>query len=232
MSEELRRSGRAISILFIDGEAVVIDKPAGLPCGRTRRDGPSVEAMLGDFRQGFARDPMLVHRLDTDTSGCLLLARNPRAAKRFGAVFEARRAMKSYIGVVAGVPKQDSGVIDLPLSKISTREAGWRIVADPEGKPARTRWRKLDDDGVHARLLFEPETGRTHQLRVHAATGLGMPLLGDPLYGCESGAAPRMMLHAHRLAVPREGKPDIEVEAPLPSEFTAFGVTGPRAQPA
>jgi tRNA pseudouridine32 synthase/23S rRNA pseudouridine746 synthase len=117
-------------ILFLDGEAIVLDKPAGLAVDAPRDGSPSLEDALDSLRFGFQRAPSAVHRLDRDTSGCLLLARNPKAHKRFSAAFEAGEVKKSYIAVLEGVPTATSGRITLALSKRSTREAGWRMVPD------------------------------------------------------------------------------------------------------
>ena len=209
-------------ILFEDGEALVIDKPAGLPLDQPRAGGESLDDHLDDLRLGFQRAPLPVHRLDRDTSGCLLLARNPKALKRFAAAFEAREVEKRYLGIVAGLLDADEGTISLSLSKISSAEKGWRMIAARKGKPAVTHWRKLQVNGGHTLVEFRPETGRTHQIRVHAASGLGAPLVGDPVYGTGKGAA-RTMLHAAGLTVPREGKPPIVATAPLPADFVALG---------
>lgn len=209
-------------ILFEDGEALVIDKPAGLPLDQPRAGGESLDDHLDDLRLGFQRAPLPVHRLDRDTSGCLLLARNPKALKRFAAAFEAREVEKRYLGMVAGLLDADEGTISLSLSKISSAEKGWRMIAAKKGKPAVTHWRKLQVNGGHTLVEFRPETGRTHQIRVHAASGLGAPLVGDPVYGTGKGAA-RTMLHAAGLTVPREGKPPIVATAPLPADFVALG---------
>jgi tRNA pseudouridine32 synthase/23S rRNA pseudouridine746 synthase len=168
------------------------------------------------LRFGFSRAPTAVHRLDRDTSGCLLLARNPKAHRRFAAAFAAGAVVKTYLAVLDGVPEGEGGVIELALAKRSSRATGWRIVADPAGQPARTRWTLLDRVGDGALVAFMPENGRTHQLRVHAATGLGVPIIGDPVYG--RGGVP-MRLHAWKLVVPRAGKPAIEACAPLPPGF-------------
>ena len=209
-------------ILFEDGEALVIDKPAGLPLDQPRAGGPSLDDHLDELRLGFQRAPLPVHRLDRDTSGCLLLARNPKALKRFAAAFEAREVAKRYLGIVAGVVEGAEGSIDLALSKISSAEKGWRMIPARKGKPAVTHWRKLAERDGLTLVEFRPETGRTHQIRVHAASGLGLPLLGDPVYGSGQGAA-RTMLHAAGLTVPREGKPPIVATAPLPADFAALG---------
>jgi tRNA pseudouridine32 synthase/23S rRNA pseudouridine746 synthase len=182
-------------ILFIDGEAIVIDKPAGLPVDRPRDRSQSLEDMLDQLTFGFQRLPLPVHRLDRDTSGCLLLARNPKAHKRFGQAFEAGTVVKRYLAILNGEPTEESGEIDLPLIKVSTEESGWRMTGDPGGKPARTRWEVVERARGKAMLAFFPETGRTHQIRVHAA----------------------------ELTVPREGKPDIHGEAPLPVRFHNLG---------
>src|SRR5690606_26656107 len=117
-----------IPILFEDGEALVIDKPGGLPIERPRAGGPSLENHLDDLKLGFQRAPQPVHRLDTDTSGCLLLARNPKALKRFSAAFEAKQVGKRYLGILAGVPASTEGTVELALSKISSAEKGWRMI--------------------------------------------------------------------------------------------------------
>jgi tRNA pseudouridine32 synthase/23S rRNA pseudouridine746 synthase len=211
-----------IPILYEDGEALVIDKPAGLPIERPRAGGRSLGDHLAELRLGFQRDPVAVHRLDTDTSGCLLLARNPKVLARFNRAFEDRVVEKRYLGIVAGELADEDGTIALSLSKISSAEKGWRMIPAKKGKPAVTHWRKLAAQGGLTLVEFRPETGRTHQIRVHAASGLGIPLLGDPVYG-RKGGAPRTMLHAADLVVPRDGKPPISAHAPLPADFAALG---------
>ncbi|WP_414903410.1 RluA family pseudouridine synthase [Sphingomonas flavalba] len=207
-------------VLFIDGEAIVIDKPAGLPVDRPRDGSLSLENHLAGLTFGFHRWPVAVHRLDRDTSGCLLLARNAKAHKRFAQTFEAGLVEKHYLAVVEGVPEAESGVIDLALSKISSREAGWRMIPAKKGKAAVTRWTRLAERGGRALIRFVPETGRTHQLRVHAASGLGMPIVGDPVYG-KGGSA--MLLHASHIRLPRDPKPPVEASAPLPERFRLAG---------
>ncbi|MCW1382080.1 RNA pseudouridine synthase [Novosphingobium sp. KCTC 2891] len=210
------------SILFEDGEALVIDKPAGLPLDRPRAGGISLDDYLDELRFGFQRPPAPVHRLDRDTSGCLLLARNPKALKRFSAAFEARQVEKVYLGVVQGTLGAVQGTIELALSKISSEAEGWRMIPAKKGKPAVTHWRVVAQEAGLSLVEFRPETGRTHQIRIHALAGLGHALLGDPVYGDGTGA-PRTLLHAQRLVVPREGKAPITAEAPIPADFQALG---------
>lgn len=208
-------------IIFLDGEALVIDKPAGLPVDPPRDGSLSLDNHLDSLTLGFKRWPAAVHRLDRDTSGCLLLARNPKAHARFQQAFEQGAVEKRYLAVLDGVPEGDSGEIDLPLAKVSSREEGWRMTGDPKGKPARTAWRLIRSEGGRSLVEFRPATGRTHQIRVHAAEGLGCPVAGDPVYGT---AAPHgMLLHAAGLSVPRPNKEPVTAEAPLPERFAAAG---------
>ena len=206
-------------ILFIDAEALVIDKPAGLPVDRPKDRTPALADMVEHLKFGFARPPGILHRLDRDTSGCLLLARNHGSHRRFSAAFAEHQVQKTYLAVVEGVPTDDEGVIELALSKVSSAQGGWRMIPAKKGKPAVTHWIKLDVRDDRALIRFEPKTGRTHQLRVHAASGLGLPIVGDPTYG---DGRLQMLLHASRIVVPRHNKPAIDVEAPLPERFGAF----------
>jgi tRNA pseudouridine32 synthase/23S rRNA pseudouridine746 synthase len=207
-------------VLFIDGEALVIDKPAGLAVHPGSRTPESLEDYLRDLRFGFQRIPLPVHRLDRDTSGCLLLARNPKAHKRFQRAFENKQVGKTYVAVLDGVPADEAGTVDLALDKISTAEEGWRMVPDAAGRPAVTHWRVACVRDGRAVVLFTPETGRTHQIRVHASDGIGIPISGDPVYGLGRGP---MLLHALSLRVERGDKPPVEATAPLPPTFVSAG---------
>jgi tRNA pseudouridine32 synthase/23S rRNA pseudouridine746 synthase len=207
-------------ILFIDGEAIVIDKPAGLAVHPGSRTPQSLEDHLRHLKFGFLREPLPVHRLDRDTSGCLLLARNPKAHKRFQRAFEEKKVTKTYLAILEGVPEAEEGTIDLALGKVSSEAEGWRMVPDARGKAAVSHWRRVAVANGRALLHFSPETGRTHQLRVHAASGLGIPIAGDPVYG--NGRGP-MLLHARSIRVDRDGKPPVEATAPPPPSFAYAG---------
>ena len=208
-------------VLFIDGEAIVIDKPAGLAVHPGARTRESLEDYLHHLRFGFQRLPQPVHRLDRDTSGCLLLARNPKAHKAFQRAFEEKRVGKTYVAVLDGIPEVESGTVDMALGKVSTAAEGWRMVEDPRGKQAVTHWRVAAVKDGRAVVVFTPETGRTHQIRVHTASGIGIPIAGDPVYGAGKGP---MLLHALSLRVERDGKPAIEAAAPLPPTFVNAGL--------
>jgi len=203
-------------ILFIDAEALVLDKPAGLPVDAPRRGGDSIAARVHELKCGFQRPPTAMHRLDTDTSGCLLFARTAKARAAFQQAFETRAVEKVYLAVVAGEVAEDEGVIDMPLAKVSSERAGWKMVADDHGIEATTRWRRILVRDGSTLVEFRPLTGRTHQIRAHAREAFGRGIVGDRVYGVPGGP---MLLHASRLVVPRERKETIDVTAPLPEYF-------------
>ncbi len=207
-------------ILFVDAHLLVLDKPAGLAVHPGPATPVSLEAHLIGLRQGYVRSPQPAHRLDRDTSGCLVLARHPKALKRLTALFAAGQVEKTYWAMVDGAPVPDAGEIAAPLAKVSTAAAGWRMVVDPAGKPATTHWRVLAR-GERSLVEFTPLTGRTHQIRVHAAS-LGHPVAGDPVYGAGRGP---MLLHARRVVVPYSDGPPTDVTAPLPAHWPDATVT-------
>ncbi|MEO7277457.1 MAG: RNA pseudouridine synthase [Sphingomicrobium sp.] len=203
-------------LLFIDAEGLVLDKPAGLPVDEPRRGGESIVSRIHELKCGFKRSPTAMHRLDTDTSGCLLFARTAKARATFQQAFEARLVEKYYLAIVSGEISEDSGIIELPLAKTSSAEAGWKMVADRNGLEASTRWRKLAVRDGDTLVEFRPLTGRTHQIRAHARAAFGRGIIGDRVYGVPGGP---MLLHASRLVVPRERHETIDVTAPLPDHF-------------
>jgi tRNA pseudouridine32 synthase/23S rRNA pseudouridine746 synthase len=200
--------------LFRDERFVVLDKPAGLPV----HAGPSGGACVEDVFPTLSRrrdGPWLAHRLDADTSGCLVLALRRAALLAAQAEFAAGRAEKIYWAVVRGGPAGDRGVVDLALAKRSTR-AGWRMVADPAGQRAVTEWRVLARGASHAWLELRPRTGRTHQIRVHCAS-LGCPIEGDRVYG-EAAGALQLLARSIRLDL----QPVVRATAPPPVHMQAF----------
>ncbi|WP_265570072.1 RluA family pseudouridine synthase [Sphingomicrobium nitratireducens] len=203
-------------ILFVDGEVIVLDKPAGLPVDTPRRGGPSIEARIEELCLNYKQAPTPMHRLDQDTSGCLLFARHQPARRWFQQQFEGHAVEKTYLAVLGGEVEGEEGLIDLPLGKVSSAAAGWRMTHDAKGKEARTRWRKVASRDGKTLVEFVPETGRTHQIRVHAREGLGAGIVGDRVYGFPGGD---MLLHAWKLAVPRKKGPILSVTAPLPESF-------------
>lgn len=178
-----------------------------------------IASRIDELKAGFRRPPTAMHRLDTDTSGCLLFARTAKARARFQKAFETRAVEKSYLAVVAGEIAEETGEIDIPLAKKSSAEAGWKMVGDPHGLEATTRWRRLAVRDGSTLVEFRPVTGRTHQIRAHAREAFGRGILGDRVYGIPGGP---MLLHASRLVVPREVKDAIDVTAPLPDYFGSW----------
>jgi RluA family pseudouridine synthase len=211
----------ASRLLYEDAHLLVLDKPAGIPVHGGPRGGPSVEDWLDDLRLGFVRRPELAHRLDADTSGCLILGRHPRALKRLGELFTAGTIDKTYWAVVARGPAADSGVIDAPLSKV-TQTQGWHMrVGGTGAQRAISDWRVLGRarDG-RAWLEVRPRTGRTHQVRVHCAH-LGSPILGEMMYGDGAARVP-LHLHARALVIPYHAEREpISVEAEPPEHMHA-----------
>jgi tRNA pseudouridine32 synthase/23S rRNA pseudouridine746 synthase len=203
---------------------LVIDKPAGLPVhAGPQAQGKRIPVLtdyLDELRFGLPRKPEAAHRLDKDTSGCLALGRHPRATALLNALFRDGRIAKTYWAVVEGQPEGDEGVIDLPIGKRDGAR-GWWMEARPDGLPSSTRWRVLGRGSMAGQALawleLAPETGRTHQLRVHCAA-LGWAIKGDTIYGAgDRFAPPALCLHARALSIPLfPNKPPLVVTAPAP----------------
>ena len=217
-------------ILHRDGLMLVIDKPAGLPVHakpgtRKGEGGESLEDYFDALRFGLPRAPALAHRLDRDTTGCLVLGRHPKALRKLHRLFFEGAVDKTYWAICRGVPEKLSGTIEAPLKK-ATQRAGWKMSVAGDGEEgaqsAVTTYRTLKTkDGVSF-IEAKPKTGRTHQIRVHLAS-IGAPIIGDPLYGDLSAddRAPPIMLHARRVVIPiSKNKGPIVVEAPPPAAMT------------
>jgi len=266
-------------VLHRDGLMLVIDKPAGLPVHRGPKGGANLEASFDALRFGLPRPPVLAHRLDRDTSGCLVLGRHRKATASLGLLFKHGRISKTYWAVVEGGPTEDEGVIDMPLGRLNA-ERGWWQKPDPEGQTAVTRWKVLGRSFVAAPvvgdvyspppcgvetsearsqgsgvgvpqgqtavvdpppqpspargegavgssgsthftwLALEPVTGRTHQLRVHAAS-MGWPIVGDNIYGNGPRfGEPSLHLHSREIVIPiSRNKEPVRAVAPAPAHL-------------
>jgi len=226
----LEEGGRAVlapapldraRLLYADADLVAVDKPAGVPAQPTLT---SDRGTLPDLVAALLGAPVtLVHRLDRETSGVTVLARTPAAAAALAEAFRIGGPVKTYLALCARAPSPKEGRVDAPLGKDPAR-AGLRRV-DPSGDAAATGYRTLREGAGAALVEARPETGRTHQIRVHLAH-LGAPLLGDARYGgprrVGEVAVPRVMLHAQRLelAHPSTGA-RLALEAPVPEDFAA-----------
>jgi tRNA pseudouridine32 synthase/23S rRNA pseudouridine746 synthase/23S rRNA pseudouridine1911/1915/1917 synthase len=206
-------------LLYRDGLMLIIDKPAGLPVHAGPGGGPNLERHLDALRFGLPHPPALAHRLDRDTSGCLVLGRQRKALSRLGKLFSGGLIEKTYWAVTAGIPKEPKGRIDLPLKKL-TQRSGWKMVGAPDGQASVTDYKVL---GTHEDLAWieaKPRTGRTHQIRVHLAA-LGAPILGDRQYG-DPKSSEALHLLARSIVVPLyPKKPAIVAEAPVPPHMRA-----------
>jgi tRNA pseudouridine32 synthase/23S rRNA pseudouridine746 synthase len=206
-------------LLYRDALMLVIDKPAGLPVHPGPKGGETLFHHLDALRFGLPRRPEAAHRLDKDTSGCLVLGRHPKAIARLNELFRKNEVDKVYWAVVEGGPQADEGEIDLPLAPKSP-DRGWWMKVDPKGQPSLTQWRVLGRSEGLTLLELRPITGRTHQLRVHCAA-MNFPILGDPIYGTAPRfGGPGLHLHARSITVPLyPKKPPITVEAPVPEHM-------------
>jgi tRNA pseudouridine32 synthase/23S rRNA pseudouridine746 synthase/23S rRNA pseudouridine1911/1915/1917 synthase len=207
-------------VLHRDGLVLIIDKPAGLPVHAGPGGGDNLERHFDALRFGLPRPPALGHRLDRDTSGCLVLGRHPKALRKLGILFQEGRAAKAYWAVVQGGPEGESGTIDQPLAKISNTK-GWRMEVRADGQRSVTDWRVMGRGDGLTWLELNPRTGRTHQIRVHCAW-MGCPLLGDPQYGPARAGGTPMQLHSRSLTLPlQSSKPPVSATAPVPPHMRA-----------
>lgn len=211
-------------VIHRDAQAIVVNKPPGLATQGGTKTAEHLDGLLDALMFDAEGRPKLVHRLDKDTSGALVLARSARAAAFFAKSFSSRTARKVYWAIVVGVPSIDDGMIELPIAKQPGTGGEKMHVDEEEGLPSRTRYRVLERAGNRAAWVeLQPFTGRTHQLRVHMAA-IGHPIVGDGKYGGKdaflSGTISRKMhLHARRIRIDHPDGGEIDVKANLPTHF-------------
>ena len=210
-----------LPILYEDDDVIVVNKPSGLLTHAKGglSDEPTVAEIIRP-KTSFATDtdrPGIVHRLDRDTSGLLIIAKNSESAAHLQRQFAERTAKKTYIAITDGKPKLNAAKIDLPIGRNPSAPSTFRI--DPNGKPAQTTYHVLAENDAQSLVELKPTTGRTHQLRVHLAH-LNAPILGDRVYGKSSDC--RMMLHARKLEITLPSGERKVFEAAIPDEFKKF----------
>jgi len=206
-------------LLYRDGLMLVLDKPAGFAVHRGPKGGESLEDYFGALRFGLPRAPALAHRLDRDTSGCLVLGRHRKALESLGKLFKQGKIGKTYWALVQGGPSESEGRIDMPLGKRDDSR-GWWMKPDPSGQPAVTTWTVMGRREGETWLALEPLTGRTHQLRVHCAES-GWPIVGDTIYGgAPRAGGPGLQLLSRDVIVPLyKNREPVKVTAPVPSHM-------------
>ena len=214
-------------VLYEDDEVIALNKPAGLAVQGGTKTPHHIDRLLSAWGEGLER-PRLVHRLDRDTSGVLILGKSPGAAAKLSGAFARRKAKKTYWAIVSGNPKPSEGVIELPLMKTGVGDRELVVAADPKdprGDPAETEYVTLSRAAHRAAwMALRPHTGRTHQLRAHMQA-IGHPILGDPKYSNDKSAelsgGIKLQLHARRLVVPHPSGGLIDVTAPISPELRA-----------
>lgn len=210
-----------IPVLYEDEQLLLVDKPAGLPVHGAPGDmQPSVALWmlerLGDTAGAFdVERPGIVHRLDKDTSGVLLLAKTPASQTKLSRAFEERTTKKTYLAITDGIPDRPRAVIDAPIARHPGERT--RMAIGRNGRESRTEYEEIGRDGTHAFLIVRPETGRTHQIRVHLAA-IQAPVMFDRVYGRPGDG--RQLLHAWRLSFPHLAGEMLTVTAPIPLDFS------------
>ncbi|HYE52753.1 MAG TPA: RNA pseudouridine synthase [Azospirillaceae bacterium] len=208
-------------VLYRDPDLLILDKPFNLPVHYGTKSHDHLELYLPFLQEEMEEPPRLAHRLDKDTTGCLLLGRHKRAAARIAKLFTFGYIAKTYWAVTIGAPEEKEGRIDLALTKQRVPGAS-RMFVSPKGKEAVTDYRVLAEADGFAWVELYPRTGRMHQLRAHLAA-VGHPILGDPMYGDHPLPPAAMHLHARAVTVPwgPRTEPPLSVTAPLPAHMRA-----------
>lgn len=209
-----------LPIIYEDEDCLVVNKPAGVLTHSKGMFNP--EATVETFVRKYASNMVgnrvgIVHRLDRATSGVIICAKHAAALVWLQKQFSQRKVKKTYMAIIAGHLKQEHALIDMPIERNPSRPQLFRVGA--HGKSAQTEYKVISSNEVYSLLELSPQTGRTHQLRVHLAQ-LGHPIIGDTLYG--GAAAGRLYLHATRLEITLSNRQRSVFEAPLPDEFAAI----------
>lgn len=206
-------------LLHRDGLVLVLNKPAGLPVLKPPHGGDYFERYFTHLQFGLKSPPALAHRLDSETSGCLVLGRHAKPLRKLAELFQNEGVEKTYWAVVHGVPAQAAGSITAPLARASSDPKDWTMrVDEAAGQASRTDYKVLKTIGTKTLVEVYPKTGRTHQIRVHMAH-IGCPLVGEKIYKTPKDQTP-LLLHAKRVVFKMQAsKPPLDITAPLPANW-------------
>jgi tRNA pseudouridine32 synthase/23S rRNA pseudouridine746 synthase len=206
------------SVLYRDDHSIILNKPTGIAVHRTPKGDENLESYFSALTFERSNPPMLAHRLDKLTSGCLVLGRHAKSIAHLGKLFTQGRIKKRYVALVLGHPPEASGTFSRSILRVDLGRGKWEFRCSPEGQEAITEYRLLAKSPTHSLLSLSPLTGRTHQLRLHCQA-LGCPIVGDVFYG---GGEGQLLLHAFQVHIPSAtGYAQIDVTAPLPDYFDA-----------
>lgn len=213
-------------LIHEDDQVLAFNKPPGLPVQTAGGRGQSLDFLLWTFAKSNGKRPRLVHRIDSGTSGVLIVARTQPAAAALSEEFAKRRSRKTYLALISGnLPAEAEGTAAMPLQKVPSDRGGREkmVAAQPgqqDAQDAQTHWRVLGRDGTSALMEAKPVTGRMHQIRAHFSE-MGCPILGDRIYGTGKLSAERLMLHAAKLEIAHPSGGTLELKAPPPPDFIA-----------
>ena len=238
-STDVQPADLSIDVLNEDDACLVLNKPAGIAVHPAPGEKDShtllhgIAHLFAERSLPFSADAVLVHRLDKETTGCLLVAKNADAHTFFQKQFEDRTVQKTYLAIVASVPQESSALIDAPIGRNLTDRTKMSVLKTSTSRDAQTKYDVLDSTDDSALLSCDLLTGRTHQIRVHLAS-IGHPILGDPTYCSDASRnttseyqVSSLCLHSHKLSFTTKEKGECSVEAPLPEQFlAALGSTG------
>ena len=210
-------------IIYRDEDLLALNKPSGIAVHKGIEDKVSLDDFFDELCFELPRPPALAHRLDKDTSGCLILGRDRKALRKLGELFRNQRIKKTYWAVVHGTPSENSGTINLPLKKIdSENKKSWWMKIDESGAASITDYRVLKVMGETSWLELTPKTGRTHQIRIHLSA-LGCPIVGDGYYGRQNQPEQTVQLHAQQIEIPMHAsKAPIVITATPPAGFMHY----------
>jgi tRNA pseudouridine32 synthase / 23S rRNA pseudouridine746 synthase len=219
------------SVLYRDDHMIILNKPTGIAVHRTPKGDENLESYFSALTFERTNPPMLAHRLDKLTSGCLVLGRHGKSIAHLGKLFTQGRIKKCYVALVLGYPPDVAGVFSRPIMRVDLGRGKWEFRCSPDGQEAITEYRVLAKSATHSLLSLSPLTGRTHQLRLHCQA-LGCPIVGDVFYG---GGEGQLLLHAFQVHIPASGGYErVDATAPLPEYFLAAleaqGIAAPIAE--